>query len=227
MNKKDIKEIDIAKSVIKWLENYNWTVYQEVKIPNFSKIADIIAVQNNIVWVIEVKTALGLKVIAQANCWRFKANYLSVATPCNRDTDIKNLVNDFLLWRGIGHLNVSHNTINADFNNIYESIRPKLYRKADAKSILDNLKKEHKTYAEAGNNKGSYYSPFKNTCRNILSEVSINPGILLTDLIKNIQHHYNTPESAKSSILEWTRQGIIKGVNVKMIDRKYRFYLDD
>lgn len=227
MNKKDIKEVDVAKSVVLWLKEYNWTVYQEVKIPHFSKVADIIAVQNNIVWVIETKTTLGLKVIAQADCWRFKANYLSVATPSNRDTDIRNLIDDFLLWRGIGRLNVNHNFINADANDVYESSRPKLNRKVNVKSILDNLTEEHKTYAEAGNNKGSYYSPFKNTCRNVIQEVGINPGILLGDLIKKIKHHYYTPESAKSSILEWTRQGIIKGVNVKIIDRKYRFYLDD
>lgn len=215
-----IKETDIAKAVINWLKDYKWEVYQEVKIPHFSKIADIIAVQNNIVWIIETKTSLGLKVIAQAYCWRFKANYLSVATPYNRDSDTRDLIDDFLLWKGIGYLQICN-------SDIYESVKPKLYRKADVKSIINNLKEDHKTFAEAGNNKHSYYSPFKDTCRNILNEVTRNQGILLNDLIKNIKHHYHTPESAKSSILTWTKSGIIKGVTVKMVDRKYRFYLND
>ena len=216
--KEKIKESDIAKHLIKWLRGYHWEVYQEVMIPHFSYIADIIAVQNNIVWIIETKTSMCLKVIAQANNWRSFANYISVATPSARDNN--ELLEEILKWKGIGHIKIN-------YDDVYESISPKLFRKANTKRILNNLKEEHKTFAEAGNNSHSYYSPFKATCRNILKEVERNTGILLNDLIKNIEHHYHTPASAKTSILEWTKRGIVKGVIVKMIDNRYRFYLDD
>jgi Holliday junction resolvase len=50
-----IKEIDIGKALVEWLNVQHWDVYQEVKI--YSHIADVVAVRNGIVWIIECKTS--------------------------------------------------------------------------------------------------------------------------------------------------------------------------
>ena len=55
MKIKKIKETEIAEIVIDWLEKQHWDVYQEV--PVNSGFADIFAVRNGLVWVIETKTS--------------------------------------------------------------------------------------------------------------------------------------------------------------------------
>lgn len=208
-------EVDVAKQVIKWLEEYHWEIYQEVKFKFTGGVADIVAVQNNLIWIIETKTILGLKVIEQADKWRYLANYVSIATPGGPNN---NFIDDILKWKKIGRIIVNE-------NDCYEPIGAFLNRKALTDKIKKGLNEKHKTYAEAGNNKGRYWSPFKETCRQILLVVMRENGILLNDLIHKINHHYHTPASAKTSIVEWTKRGYIQGIEVRLENNKYRFYL--
>ncbi|HBD94493.1 MAG TPA: hypothetical protein DC057_10030, partial [Spirochaetia bacterium] len=77
MKIKKIKETEIAEIVIDWLEKQHWDVYQEV--PVNSGFADIFAVRNGLVWVIETKTSLSFDVMEQA--FRREVHYRSVAVP--------------------------------------------------------------------------------------------------------------------------------------------------
>jgi hypothetical protein len=67
-------EAEIGEAVVAWLEAQHWDVYQEVKI--YSGIADIIAVKGNLLWAIELKKSLTLKVMEQARGWRRPAHRL-------------------------------------------------------------------------------------------------------------------------------------------------------
>lgn len=207
-------EVDVAKQVICWLKDYHWEVYQEVKFKFSGGVADIVAVQNNLVWIIEVKNNLGLKVIEQADRWKYLANYVSIAVPGGHSNTF---ADNILKWKKIGSIIVNQ-------SECYEHIRPFLNRKALTDKVKEGLKEQHKTYAEAGNNKGRYWSPFKETCRQIVLAVMREDGILLKDLIDKIDHHYHTPSSAKSSILEWTKRGYIHGIEVRLENNRYRFY---
>ena len=73
------KEADLAKVVVSWLNEQHWDVYQEVQIHGFGGVADIVAVQGPLVWVIECKTSLSLTVMEQASVWR--VHFRSVAVP--------------------------------------------------------------------------------------------------------------------------------------------------
>ncbi len=74
-----MKESDFAKIVIAWLAEQHWEIYQEVQPRNYGGIADIVAVQSALVWVIECKTSLTLSVMEQASGWR--VHYRSIAVP--------------------------------------------------------------------------------------------------------------------------------------------------
>jgi hypothetical protein len=76
-------EAEIGEAVVAWLEAQHWDVYQEVKI--YSGIADIIAVKGNLLWAIELKKSLTLKVMEQARGWR--THFRSVAVPRPRRTN--------------------------------------------------------------------------------------------------------------------------------------------
>ena len=207
-----LKETDLARVVVCWLKDYGWEVYQEVKID--ACIADIVAIQNNIIWIIECKKSMGLKVIDQAIRWKSYAHYVSIATfPRIQNVYI---IEDIIKWKEIGCLTV--------LNEVNEWIKPSLNRKAFTDVILKNIREEQKTFVDAGST-GGYYTPFKDTCNKIYKEVSHNPGITLNELILKIKHHYKTPESAKHCILSWAKEGIIKHIRVQKEDGKYKFYL--
>ena len=62
-----MKELELAKSVVEWLQDQHWEVYQEVQ--RYSTTADIVAVQGPLVWVVECKTSLSIGVMLQASRW--------------------------------------------------------------------------------------------------------------------------------------------------------------
>ena len=68
-----ITEADLGEKLILWLERNGWEVYQEVQFRGYGGIADIVAVRNKpggsgdkIMWIIELKKSLSLKVMEQA-----------------------------------------------------------------------------------------------------------------------------------------------------------------
>lgn len=183
-------EIELAKPVIAWLESYQWDVYQEVQYRG--KIADIVAVQNNIVWIIETKLVSSLKVIEQALQWKPFGHYVSVGVPPKSG---QWMFDRILELYGIGKLTSGF--------LVTESVPPKLNRKAFSKKILDVLTPEHKTFSVAGNAEGSRLTPFTRTCADIVKEVKMNPGITLKELIQKVKTHYATPATARVCITKW------------------------
>ena len=82
-----MKETDLAKSVIAWLQDLKWEVYQEVQVFSYGPIADIVATFGAITWVVETKISFSLKVMSQAEQWTPFSNLVSVAVPTGRFKD--------------------------------------------------------------------------------------------------------------------------------------------
>ncbi|MEW6614016.1 MAG: MmcB family DNA repair protein [Thermodesulfobacteriota bacterium] len=101
-----MSEVEIAKVVIGWLQDLRWEVYQEVQIGACGPIADIVAVQDKLLWIIEVKRSLGLSVIGQALHWKTFCHYVSVAVPYKRWTKEHDTAVYFMKRDGIGLLKV-------------------------------------------------------------------------------------------------------------------------
>lgn len=183
-------ESDLARTVISWLEDYQWEVYQEVQF--HEKIADIVAIQNNIVWVVETKLSSTLKVIEQAEFWKPYGHYVSVAVPIKRG---QRMFDRILNMLGIGKLSCSF--------EVREIVAPRINRKTLSKRMLNVLTPDHKTFAIAGNSEGSRLTPFKKTCMKITREVEKSPGITIKELLEKIKTHYSTPVTARTCIAKW------------------------
>jgi hypothetical protein len=200
-----MKEIDLAKKVIDYLKQENWEVYQEVSLSRYhGGIADIYAVRN-ITWIIETKTSLSMALLEQAYDRKKFAHYVSIAIPSSkRSSKGRSFAQRVCKLYGIGVIEVKKR------GGIYIPVDPKLFRKPS----LPTLHEEQKDYAEAGG-KGGYFTPFKRTVSNLNSIVAANPGIKFKDMMKELEHHYASDNTARSSIMKWIKHGVIDSVEIK------------
>jgi len=223
MSKPFKTEAEMAAKIVAWLENLKWEVYQEVKLEGRDNVADIVAVQEKRVWVIETKMQLGFSVLAQAFAWKDYAHYVSVGTPrirhnCREQFFIKRTLDHF----GIGHLRVD------SWNNVEENCKPQINRCCGAccgaHLLLDALTPEHKTFSKAGEQWGGYWSPFKATCENVRKYVEGHPGATLKEMIDKVDTHYHSSATAKSALRAWIKKGIVKGVEARCEGRLIKLF---
>jgi hypothetical protein len=209
-----VKEIDLAAAVVRHLQDLHWDVHQEVGGP-YGARADIVAVQGPLLYVVETKTTLGLAVIGQAYHWLARAHYVSVAVPWGRRVSPDRQCAERILgeW-GIGLLIVSLSEL-YDGSRVHEEVAPRLWRRIPRDGtdrLREFLNDGTRTYAQAGNAEGKFWSPFKETVRQVQQAVHHRPGITTRELIDSIRHHYSTDRTARSVLLRWLWLGKIPGV---------------
>ncbi|HXH12331.1 MAG TPA: hypothetical protein VNP04_21505 [Alphaproteobacteria bacterium] len=206
-------EIDLAKPVMAALQEQDWTIYQEVQMHSYGRIADIVAVRGRLVYVIEVKASFGLTVIEQAWTWRQYAHYVSIAVPrlSNRGGGLGRYL---LRHLGVGYLTTHDGR---------EVIPPRLNRTARAQCLRDALVPQQQVWAEAGNAQGRRWTPFQQTCEVVRQTVAMHPGITMKALIDQVKTHYQTPATARSALVKWIELGRVQGVRLERVGR--RIYL--
>lgn len=222
-------EIDLAKKVVAWLTDLGWDVYQEIQIRESGSIADIVAVLDRRVWVVECKTTMSLQLLGQAEEWKRFAHMVSVAVPLVKrrygkrkynNTKARFMAGLILRRFGIGELRITEGPPDEYSPMVDEVLAPILSRKAWANDILDCLTEKHKTYAEAGNAKGRRYTPFVATCDSLVRHVKRHPGCSMKEAVEGIPHHYASPQSARISLAKWIDAGVISGIEVRFEGRK-------
>lgn len=194
-----MNETDIARPVVKWLQDQHWEVYQEVLLGN--SIADIVATSGVYVWTLESKTSLTMALMEQANHWR--AHFRSIVVPSpksrrdGRGTAYK-IAHDYL------KLGVIEVTVHGIVKVIYP---PPLMREHHkfSKLIAGKLVPEQKTYCEAGSRGGGYYTPYKATMERVRLFITAHPGCTLKEIMDYLTngdklHHYKSDKTAKISI---------------------------
>jgi hypothetical protein len=189
-------ESDLAAKVIEWLEAQHWDVYQEVVFRGNGGRADIVAVRNGYLWIIETKTSLTFTVLSQASYWR--SHFRSIAVPKSQDHNggrgmAYQIAKDYLK---IGVLEVNSLWVN-------EVIGPPLMREYHkfAKDMIGNLRPEHKTFCQAGSNGGGYFTPYRETMRDVQMYIASHPGCKLKEIVDGLKHyHYRTKSSALTCI---------------------------
>ncbi len=224
-----VKETEIAKPVTEWLRDSKWEVYQEVESHpgGAGKRADIVAKMDSVLWAIEVKNSFSLKVLEQAMNWTKYAHCVSIAVPKKKGKwrSYKSSRRDFEAHLckhfGIGLIEIN---VRKNFE-IKETIQPKFRRKVLYKKLRALLKEEHKTWAEAGNAKGGYYTPFKATVRDLVMFVSDHKGCSMSELVKGVTHHYKTNSTARSCISKYILDGIIDEIETVREGKHIRVYL--
>jgi hypothetical protein len=195
-------ETDVARPVVNWLREHGWEVFQEVEF--LGNTADIVARQDKIIWVIEVKCRLNLEVITQANRWIPYAQRVSVAVPLRRKTDTTRFAKEILTWKGIGLIEVLQS------RPLSETLAP-TQRPGSARWTLHE---EQKDFCPAGSQHGAW-TPFKQTVLNLTAFTKANPGTPLKDAIAKIKHHYKTPTGAMRQIEKYTKSRVITTIRLR------------
>jgi hypothetical protein len=225
MPKKQLSEADVCKEMIAYLEERGWCCYQEVSFKGERGRADIVAVYDGrIVWVIEAKKALNLDVLAQAYDWVGVAHYVSIVVPypARGEWAKKGFVKQVLGDQGIGLFY----TCKTSDVRVATPVHARLNRSAHrhTEKLLSQLRPEHQTFAAAGTS-GTFWTPYKESCREILKEVSGTPGINFTELMKRVgKMHYSSPSSARSTMLKRIIRGHVPGVHITRVGKEFRVY---
>lgn len=214
--------------VIAWLVEDGWTVYQEVD--GGPGVADVVAVRGLLVHVVELKRSLSLDVIAQAARWRDYAHHVHVAVPVPPQTTVdRRFARQVLEWQGIGMVYVAapgrdwtgRDQLPPDVlreiaaGRVEQKLAPALLRRPPLADMLrGKLRPEHATYAAAGSTGGRRWSPFVETCHQVVALVAKQPGIHLRAAIDGVRHHYSSSASARASLAHWIGQGKVDGVRL-------------
>ena len=219
-----MKETELAAHVVDWLRGEKWDVYQEVKLFSGGRRADIIAVKPGdhatLVWAIECKVTASLAVIDQARKWF--TLYRSVAIPWYAGKN--NLFYGVAKNYNVGVLQVKKN------GDIYEVDSPKLIRSNYhycKHSILPGLHPDQRL-TPAGSNNGDYYTPYKNSMRDIRNFITENPGCTIGDIHKRLgRMHYASKSSFRGSVLTALSTYEKDWCRLDASSRPYRFYVKE
>jgi hypothetical protein len=203
-------ETDVARPIVNWLGDLQWDVYQEVQCSG--PRADIVALQGPLIWVVEVKTTLTFDVMEQAYNWLDHAHYVSIAVPWARTH--RSMAQRVCRTFGIGMLEVEH----LGGNGIHTRVPAKLGRsrvnRRWAELLRSSCRAECKTWGEAGNARSEFYSPFKGTCRAIVEYLTKHGPSSVKEVVKGIEHHYATDNSARGCIPRWVAYKKVPGVEL-------------
>ena len=227
-----ISEVDIARPVVDYLNGQGWSVYQEVE--TISGIADIVAVLDKRLWIVEVKNSLSLSLLAQADRWLGRAHWVSVAFPMMKQvgsmTEGRRFAMKILEERGIGTLVVDFSRKPVAVSE-YRGTPARMLRRPfpDAvRFIRDNLKEQQKTFADAGSLGGAHWTPYKESCGRIRRFVKNNKGVSVKELVEELgKLHYATKSSARHSISAMAREGHVPDVVARHEDGKLRLFIKE
>lgn len=237
---KQIYETEVAAPIVAWLRAGGWDVYQEVRA--YGSQADIVAVQNKIVWCVETKTRTSADVLEQAAGWAAWANYISIGVPFDGYHFVRRAFMPFVDEHGIGILKVrlgeaawATDTRNPGYL-VEHVLKPRLHRKSFAKKLLQHLYDEQRDYCQAGSMSGGAWSPYKATCEYLSAVVEQHPGCTLREAIcgpkgpdgatlwPGVRHHYRSDSTAISSLRQWIERGKVPRVRLERDGRILRLY---
>jgi hypothetical protein len=228
-------ETELAKVVVDDLRARGWKVYQEVDVRGST--CDIAATMDGIVWAIECKISLGVGVLAQARGWLDSANLVSVAVLPGR-SEGRRLAEDMAKFLGVGVLEV-HGPGYYDWMfpswgrgrsrrigpgcEELEEVKPSRVREVHRPSrrrvvypwLRKNLRDEQQDYAPAGTADGKRFTAFAATCI-ALRHVLAGGPLTVAEAIKRLEgrHHYANEASARRSLYQWAKRGLIDGVEL-------------
>lgn len=122
-----LKESDMFLPIKKFFEDEGYTIYAEV--PFYGRTADIVAIKNGIITVVETKTSMNIKLLEQVFYWRYKAHYVYTAVP--QGSGMSSFARDLLKSAGIGIFILDiHSSVDSPFcSRVYKLINAKLFRK--------------------------------------------------------------------------------------------------
>ena len=195
-----MKETELAKPVIEWLTDQHWEIYQEVQFDGGGTVADIVAVRNGIIWIIETKTSYGFAVLEQARRW--SVHYRSIAIPWAREPRNYLVARDYYL---VGVIEVHMRKDWYEGAYVDEVIPAPLQRRNHvyAKRHISSLLELHKTFSPAGSSGRQHLTPYKNTMLAVRNVIETNPGCTIKFLFEKLgPMHYASAVSFKGNLVK-------------------------
>ncbi len=235
LHKNKICESDIGRAVAEWLESRGHEVFHEVRPFPDGHRADLVAIKNERITVVECKTSFSLAVIRQA--WAWRREYVHRVYVATLDTICKNqhFAGDMCNRLGIGWLVADIDLWSDRAASVREVVRPDTIR-FDARwhtapqmldvirhfrdAMRNALNEDQKNGVPGGSAGGGYSTPFSRTARCVAAIVARHGGIKMTELIRdpNFTHHYKDDRIARGCITKWALRGKIPGVRIERTD---------
>lgn len=206
--------------MVSWLTEWKWDVWQEVSPNRSDDRADIVAVRDRRVMVVEAKKSLTFDVIYQADRW--SAHYRAVVVPYARPSEGRALAGRVCEWLGLG----LYEAYIWD-HDVKETIPPRLHRQYHASStrMIEALADFPRSYVAAGSPTGGHWSKYRGTMDRVWAYVKANPGCTVRDVVKDVKHHYASPQSAVSAIPKWLTTIEKDRFRVEVDGRTLRLYV--
>lgn len=223
------QETELGAAAADWLTELGWEVYQEVQLERNGAVADLVAVRRRVVWALECKRSLSLKLLEQALEWRPLAHYVSIVVPLpRREPKGYGFAAEAMRLTGLGWLQVGFARCPGEGRRllVQEKVKPAVRRWVDSAKLLAGLHERHKTFARAGNARSKRWTPFQQTCEQLRALAAAEPGVLLSDCVRRVEHHYRSDVTARGTLARWLREGVVSGCHVRKEEGRLRLYPD-
>lgn len=165
--------------------------------------------------VFEAKLSFNFKVIEQAYYWKKHAHLCYIVVPTTtKNISTRNFAREVCKKMGIGVIEVNVKrgkyfvTVKSEHNNNPKV--PKLYE--EQKKIVSS------------NSSNTYITPFKVTVMQMNEYMKDKDSSSIIDVVKNINHHYKSINSACRSIKVNIERGVIPGYKIITEKNKLRIY---
>lgn len=218
-----VKERDLCATLRPYLEAAGWELFEEVrrwtKDPT-SPRADLVAVRDELVLVVEAKLGLGLEVMAQAEEWRPWASGVAVLV-----REPERVTRGSRAWgyglrlcreRGIGVFGVRHR-VEGDCPGleVVERVDLVLDPGVNVSRLRAGCTEGHRKPGAAGRNDGGYATAFRSTCDRLRAHAEQNPGVPLPDALEAVGHHYASDKSARNHLRALIKAGKVRGLRIR------------
>jgi hypothetical protein len=87
-------------------------------------------------------------------------------------------------------------------------------------NLMGCLSPAQKVFVAAGSSGASHWTPFKATSLRLRALVTSRPGVLMTDAVKLIEHHYSSDANAAVELRRAIETGIIEGLRIERVNEK-------
>ncbi|MCC7492920.1 MAG: hypothetical protein IT204_11250 [Fimbriimonadaceae bacterium] len=222
MARRFASEEALAALVAQWLEAADWEVYAEVQPQRGAPVADLVARRRGVLWVVECKCSLSLALLDQVHHWLGRAHYVSLACPRPTRGRGAGVTASWLRAVGAGWLEV----VGGPGGAVQERVKPRVLRTAASGPLAAALREPQKAYAAPGNPHSRRWTPFQETAQALRLLVAAEPGVLLSEAVARLPHHYRSARTARGTLSKWLAQGVISGVHQRKVAGRLRLYPD-
>lgn len=221
-------EKELAKHLGPWLDEREWKPYPEVSLQQGEPIADWVAVRENLAAVFECKLTMSVVLIRQAFYWTQKADYVSIVLPVPKNKNAKEereKCYPMLQRLGLGLIEVSKpKDGKAEITVRLNATRQLPFQSSQ---IVATVCDGHRDIGQPGTKDGARWSEFQQTVRNMQRYLLENPGSHLKEVIRGIDHHYQTNQKAIQKILTIMEKDGLRGIRTERDSGLMRLFVTD